>query len=410
VADTPIKFLPAGFARDTVEGLFAEQGGPRAWTYWLMLVGAAISLGSLPVIDVDVTVRAPGAVRPVTERVELRPAVPGHIARVLVSDNAHVVAGQPLLVLASPDLDERIARNRTVQARQAALIADLQRLTAVRTVPPGATGPTRAGDLPAPVDNFETDALRREHAQLLAQLDSNRLDETKARNEYERYATLAARGIASRRELDRARYEVERLQAEAVLIARQALARWQARLRDEEDSLAGLRSDEKRLHEEQAQFTIHAPVEGMLIGFNGWSVGGFISSGQSLGAVSPGDSLVVEALVPPRDVGLIFVGQAARLAIDAYPYTQWGTLDGTVATISADSLGGGITNAPGPVFQVTVRPAGTTLHLANGVRGELRKGLTVQARFLVGRRSLFHLLYENAAAWLDPRHAPAVRT
>lgn len=402
--------LPALLARHTVESLYAEHGPQRPWTYWLVLAGVVGALASLPLIKVDVSVRAAGLVRPTTERAELRPAVSGQIAEVLAHDNDRVTAGQPLLVLRSRDLEERLLRNQTLQTEHADLIADLN-LIANAEESDRAKAPARSAF------QFQTATLRQEHAQFLAQLDSYRLAEAKAGNELARYTTLAAKGIATRQELDNARYEAERLQAESRLLVAQTLSRWQARLRDEQTAQSGLVSEAQRLREEQTQYTLRAPAAGVLVGFSGWSAGGFVAAGQSLGAVSPEDTLQVETHVSPRDIGLVRTGQPARLQIDAYPHTQWGTLDGTVTSISGDLVGGVVPNAAyansgsAPAgFKVLVRPAATFLTLPNGVRGDLKKGLTLSARFLVARRSVFQLLYEDVSAWLDPQdNRPAPR-
>ncbi len=427
--------IPAELAQHTVESLYAEHGAPRPWTYWLVLAGVIGALASLPLIKVDVSVRAAGLVRPTTERAELRPAVSGHIAEVLVRDNDRVSAGQPLLVLHSRDLDERLSRNQAQQTEHAALIADLNNLTTdfpdrngSAATRPDFTGGRQGnqGSEPPPHPSFaslpsvkiavvfQTAALRQEHAQFLAQADSHRLAEAKARSELARYTTLAGKGIATQQELDNARYEVERLQAELRLLVEQTLARWQARLRDERTTQAGLESEAQRLREEQALHTVRAPADGVLVGFSGWSAGGFIAAGQSLGAVSPEDALQVEVYVSPRDIGLVRVGQTARLQVDAYPYTQWGTLDGTVTAISGDLLGGVVPNAangnsgsnPAAGFKVLVRPAATYLALPNGLRGDLKKGLTLSVRFLVARRSMLQILYQDVSAWLDPKANP----
>lgn len=417
--------IPASLGENTVEQLYAEHGPDRPWVYWLMLAGVTGALVSLPLITVDVSVRAAGLVRPTTERVELRPAISGHVAEVLVRDNDRVQAGQPLLVLRSHDLEERMARNQVLEAGHADLIADLQNLTtgpvvaAARPSVDGRANGGTPGTLPSPslrpdgpVVNlsFRTAALRQEYAQILAQLVSYELAEAKAGNELARYTTLATKGIATRQELDNAQYEVERLQAESRLLVAQTLARWQARLRDEQTAQAGLVSEAQRLQEEQTHYTLRSPAAGVLVGFSGWSAGGFVAAGQTLGAVSPEDDLQVEAHVSPHDIGLVRVGQAARLQIDAYPYTQWGTLDGTVISISGDLVGGTGNNAANSSgsapagFKVLVRPAATFLTLPNGVRGELKKGLTLSARFLVARRSVLQLVYDDVSAWLDPQN------
>jgi HlyD family secretion protein len=121
-----------------------------------------------------------------------------------------------------------------------------------------------------------------------------------------------------------------------------------------------------------------------------------------IGAVSPSDALLIETFVSPKDVGLLRLGQPARLQIDAYPYTQWGLLDATVMTLAADSSGTNGANSTSG-FKVTLQPTATTLYLPNGTAGPLRKGLTLSARFVVARRSLLQTLYEDVSAWLNPQ-------
>jgi len=401
VADSATQFYPAARSRDTVEALFAAHGPTRAEVFWLILAGVVTTLVALPFIKVDVSVSAPGVVRPATERIAIRSPVSGRIAQILLRDNSPVAGGQPLLVVAAPDLEERLARNRAQQATRADLISDLRQLTTGLPADGGDKLPpvSRAAATPPPA--FRTETAAREHAQFLTQLDAAGLDETKARADCERFATLAAKGISSQSELDHARYEVARLQAEAKLTVRQALARWQSRLRDEESAAADLASEERRLREEVTHFTIRAPAEGLLIGFTGWGVGGFITTGQDLGAVSPNGRLLVESLVSPADIGLIAPGQRTRIAVDAYPYTRWGTLEGSVVSVSGDSLGALPTASPH--FKVIVQPSLAELRLPGGARAGLRKGFTVRTRFLVARLSLFQLLYDDANSRLDPQ-------
>jgi hypothetical protein len=37
------------------------------------------------------------------------------------------------------------------------------------------------------------------------------------------------------------------------------------------------------------------------------------------------------------------------------------------------------------------------------VRGDLKKGLTLTARYVVARRSLLQILHDDASAWLNPQ-------
>ncbi|HWA27578.1 MAG TPA: HlyD family efflux transporter periplasmic adaptor subunit [Lacunisphaera sp.] len=379
-------YAPIAIAEDTVESLWAQHGPERRGIYWLVLVGVIGAIVSLPFIPVDVTVRAPGLVRSRGDRTELRAAVSGRVLEVPVHDNEPVTAGQPLLVVAAGELDEQMRRLSAQVAEKALLLADFATLM--------------QGDDPGPA--LQVEICRRERTQFQAQLDAFRLAATKAGGELARYAALAEKGIATRQELDNARYEVERLQAEARLFREQTLARWAARWREEQSAQDELVSGLRRLEEQRIQYVVRAPAAGVLVGFNGWNSGAQLLAGQLLGALSPGDALQVESQVSTRDIGHVRVGQGVRLQVDAFPYTQWGALEGRVESIGADLVPGG---AGGPVgyFKVLIRPLATHLALPNGRRAELKKGLTLGVRYVVARRSLLQVLYDDASAWFDPR-------
>lgn len=384
--------VPASLAEHTVESLYAAHRRDRAWIYRLLLLGAFGALASLPLIKVDVSVRAPGMVCPASGRTELRVAVSGRIEQVLAGENESVEAGQALVVLASTDLDERLARQRARQAECAGVLHDLARL--IRT--------TGVGETEASAE-FLTAALRQEWVQYTVQRDAYRLAANKAQGELARYTTLSEKGIATRQEWENARYEAERLAMESRLLAEQARSRWQDRLKEEGSALADFDSAITRLEDERAQCTLRAPKSGVLLGLTGLNPGTYVAGGQVLGILSPADALLVETQVPSRDIAQVKLGQAARLQVDAYPYTEWGTLEGVVTAISGDWAGGADASGGPPVFKVLVRPSRLFLSLPGGMRGELKKGLTLSARFTVARRSLWQLLYDDAGAWLNPQ-------
>lgn len=386
----PAEWLPAELAAHTVESLPAMQGPDRRAIYWLILLGLSAALGSLPWIQVEVAVRAPGLVKARTDRVELKSAVAGRIAEVRVRDNTPVVAGQALLVIASDGLDEQLRRHRERGREQIELVGDLARL---------AGGTANESDL-------RTVALRQEYRQHRAQAAAHQLAEAKAESELRRYTALAGRGIATRQELDHRRYEHERVQAEARLFREEALTRWTTRWKEEVVARDELESAMRRLEREKEHHVLRAPVSGVLVGFTGWAPGGQMLAGQTAGAVSPTDALCVESQVSTRDIGLVRIGQRVRMQVDAFPHVQWGSLRGRVEAIGADLLPGPA-GAPG-YFKIVIRPEDTHLALANGVRGELRKGLTLTARYVVARRSLLQVLHEDASAWLNPQDASAV--
>ena len=75
-------------------------------------------------------------------------------------------------------------------------------------------------------------------------------------------------------------------------------------------------------------------------------------------------------------------------------------LHGTVKRVADDFTMRG--NGSQPVFRVFVAPDSLELAMRNGVRAEVRKGMTLQARFVIARRTLFSLIYERASRWMNP--------
>jgi hemolysin D len=55
--------------------------------------------------------------------------------------------------------------------------------------------------------------------------------------------------------------------------------------------------------------------------------------------VVPDDSkLEVEAMLPNRDAGFVHAGETAELKVEAFTYTRYGLLHGTVRSVSRDAL------------------------------------------------------------------------
>lgn len=209
----PTSPLPLALAPHTVESLRALHEARRPWIYWVALIGVLVGLMSLPLVQVDVAVSAPGIVRPATERIELRLPLSGRIARVLARDNERVALGQPLLEVATPDLDERLARNAALQTEKRAVLAWLDEFSTARRTEPSVLPELDVGRA---VESFAgVRALQQEAAQLRVQIEASRVAEAKARTELARATALAEKGIATQRELDDARYALERVRAEA---------------------------------------------------------------------------------------------------------------------------------------------------------------------------------------------------
>jgi multidrug resistance efflux pump len=205
--------------------------------------------------------------------------------------------------------------------------------------------------------------------------------------------------VVASREFDQAAYEAKSAWVERELIARQTLAQWQADKLQKSYELEQLKAQARQLAEDDELYSVKAPVAGAVLGLEGVFEGSYVQSGQRVCDISPTSDFVIDALVPPKDIGRIFKGQSVNLQVDAYPYTVWGLLPGRVIQISADCVQEGDASS---AFKVIVRADRDYLQVREGIRGSLKKGMTVSARFFVARRSLWQLLYENLDIIFDP--------
>ncbi|WP_310462408.1 HlyD family type I secretion periplasmic adaptor subunit [Sphaerotilus sp.] len=82
-----------------------------------------------------------------------------------------------------------------------------------------------------------------------------------------------------------------------------------------------------------------APVDGTVQQLAVHTVGGVVSPAQPLMQIVPKQTRVeMEAFIENRDVGFVREGQTARVKIDAFEYTKYGTLEATVAHVSRDAI------------------------------------------------------------------------
>jgi len=85
--------------------------------------------------------------------------------------------------------------------------------------------------------------------------------------------------------------------------------------------------------------TLIAPIDGVVQQLAVHTVGGVVTPAQQLMVVVPqGHQLEVEALVENKDIGFVKEGQPAEIKIEAFPFTIYGVINGTVVSVSDDAV------------------------------------------------------------------------
>ncbi|RYC67303.1 HlyD family secretion protein [Spirosoma sordidisoli] len=366
--------------------------------YTSVLVAIAVALASLPFIVVDVSVQASGLVRPVAERSDVKPLVSGRVAALLVRENQSVQAGAVLLRLQTPVLDTKLHLLLAQQQEKQQSIHDLTLLLDQKPdeLLASATYPALMARLRSPLYRQQFEQFR-----LVGQ--ENLQTQQKRRRDVETSQLLLRDKVVARLEHEDKEFALNSVVTQYQTLMERQRSEWQTALTQHQLALTELRAQEQQLRQERDLYTVRASVSGTVSQVAGRYAGSYIQAGETIGIISPDSTLIVECYVPPKDIGLLRPGQAARFQVDAFDYNQWGLIDGHILDIDNDFTI--VENNPSsrqPVFRVRCQLRQNYLTLPNGYRGSLKKGMTLRARFVVTQRSLFQLLYDKADDWLNP--------
>lgn len=102
-----------------------------------------------------------------------------------------------------------------------------------------------------------------------------------------------------------------------------------------EDERANLLEAQDRMHRTE----VRSPVKGIVRDIKIKTIGGVVRGGEEIMQIVPfEDTLVVEANILPSDVAFIHPGQEASVKVTAYDYAIYGSLEGKLLEISADTV------------------------------------------------------------------------
>lgn len=133
---------------------------------------------------------------------------------------------------------------------------------------------------------------------------------------------------------------------------------------------------------------LRAPVDGVILEVAQRSTGSVLREAETLVTMVPDNSnLYVEANIPARDIGYVKVGQLVRVKLEAYPFQRYGTVNGTLAVISPNSLPLKEDDKSQMIYRAQIRLDEVPSELADRAIN-LRPGLMASAEIKAGKRSI----------------------
>ena len=275
-----------------------------------------------------------GRVVPTSREQVIQSLEGGIVRRIDVKQDAIVKAGQVLAQLdptqAGATMEESAAKYRAALAASARLRAEVDGAALVFPAELAAFPELTAEQRRL----FE--ARRRSLAEQVALIDQSLALIARERSIGE---SLVSVGAASNVEVLRLRRQYAELalkkadlRAQYVVEARQNLAKVDEDVKALEPVVRGRSDTLDRL-------TLRSPVRGIVKSIEVSTIGGVVPpNGRIMEIVPLDDRLMIEARMSPRDIAFIRPGQRATVKITAYDYAVYGGLEGTVATISPDTI------------------------------------------------------------------------
>lgn len=427
---------------------------------WLMLLICTLFVLALIWAffgKIDVVATAAGKTVPGDNVKVVQPIEIGSVRQIHVKNGQFVKAGEILIeldpTLANADeaqSSQTLLSARIIQARNDALLAHLQGRRA-RFVPPEGTPTDIIRTEEAFVDNAvaqyeaQRSALTQQRAESQAELAGANAEIAKLEEalpfidqQLNARAELAERGYFSKLQLleyeqlraehlrnievqqankQRAEAAIGRLSAELASL-RAGFGRTAVTDRAEANDRATMASEELRKAERMRRFQeLRSPVDGVVQQLAVSTVGGVVqpaeplmvivpcTSGDASDAASCNGGITVEAFVQNKDIGFIKVGQRVAVKLEAFNFTDYGLIEGTVTNISRDAIdqsqqpAGSVRDEngrpiqPGLVYAAKIELAcGQDDPERHTLCDRVQPGMSVQAEIKTGKRRIIQYL------------------
>jgi len=349
--------------------------------YISVLICFLACIAALPFVRVSLSVQGRGIIRPVSELAEVRIIPSAVVTAVFIAEGQHVTKGDTLFTLSSVETDRQLDFRQQELKKVAKYIGDLRFLT------------RETGFTSCQTDLYKTEESN--FGKKLTEIDS-RIE--RADRDIARQKKLYEARLISAKEFEDLLFYQDQIENEKKIYESTNLFKWEGELTklysERDDCLLQI----DLLNKQKDLYIIRSPVNGTVESFAGIYTGTNLQSGQVVAIISPSHAMIADVYISAKNVGMLRNGMPVRIQVDAFNYNEWGMLSGTISGISDDYFL--VDNVP--VFKVKCSLKTNTLTLKNGTPGTIKKGMTLNARFMIAKRTLFQLLYQKSDDWLNP--------
>jgi len=367
-----------------------EPAHAATWAVYLMLAALVVAVVWAALAQVDMVTRAESRVIPVGREQVIASLEGGILRELKVREGEAVSAGQALALLDPTRVE---AQQNEGRLKRLALLATVARLQAE------ASGkllvfPQELDEVPQVVQGEKASFEARRRA-LNEAVGSNQRNQALLEREVALAQSMSAKGLMSEVEVMRLRRQVNDL----ALVTQERVNRFR---QDASAELVKTQTDLTMLGEQQVvrddmlkRTTLTSPVRGLVKNIRMNTLGGVVSAGAPVMEIVPvDDQVLVELRIKPADIGWVRVGHPVEIKLSAYDFSVYGSLHGTVDTLSPDAMGEGTNPATGAEaswYRALVRADATQLQAA-GKPLTVLPGMVGTAEIRTGRRSVLSFI------------------
>jgi len=343
---------------------------PRVWTrglLYLLVVFAAIAIPWALLAKVDETGNARGRIEPKGRTIRLDAAVMGTVKSIKVKEGESVTAGQVLM-----ELDSDVTR-ADLQQVEAKLDGQMNRLAQLQLIKKQLEITNRTQHLQ---NQAQATAQQAQITQSRQQIDFNKVSFgfsqellNKDDSRVKRFNILKQQGIIpgiqaedaeraliesqqrikknqadleqSQSELEKQQSTFEKSQREgelSLIESEKQLQELQAQIADVQSEIAQSKKQIDSLRFQLKQRVLRAPINGTIFQLPIKSAGAVVQPGALVAQIAPKNTpLVLRAQMTSQQSGFLRVGMPVRMKFDAYPFQDYGIIEGRVNWISPDS-------------------------------------------------------------------------
>lgn len=355
---------------------------------WMTLLVLTIFTAWASMAEIDQFTRAPGQVI-ASSRTQIIQSSDGGVVEALLVKEGDLVSKEQLLVKLDTTKAEAVYLES--RAKATALRATKARLDA-EIMGGEPKFPKEVAEYPQFSEN-QLLLLRKRRQAIEGELGALKSILNLANRELEMNQPLLANGDTSLAEVLKIQRQVADLQAQMVNKRNKYTQDLQTEISKVEEDLASAEQTLAQRKDLLDRMQLVSPVSGVVKNVRITTLGGVVRASEEVMQIVPlEDALVVEAKVRPADIAFLKPGLQANVKIDAYDYTIYGSLDGKLAYISADTLTEDLKQNEQAYYRVQVRTSGKRFSGRPDQNLEIQPGMTATVEIKTGTNTVLRYL------------------